>query len=298
MGDRTGGISASSQPRQPIAGEAFARVCGRTDLGRERSNNEDGFLVSHAYGARSLEAGSVVFGEESPLLLAVSDGMGGEAAGEVASALALDSLRTTVAHLLLTTTPDVALRAGFDYANRAVVEAATSGRAGMGATLTAALVTRHEAHVSTVGDSRAYVMRAGRFVQLTRDQSYVQLLLDSGQLRRDEVNAFPLRNVILQAIGRAPALAVVVHRLELRRGDRLLLCSDGLSGELRDDEIAALIAQDQAPDKTCEALVAAANARGGHDNITVVLAAFDGRTLSLPSMEDPLVGTLVDVPAR
>jgi serine/threonine protein phosphatase PrpC len=281
------------------ATDAHVRVSGQTDVGRERSNNEDGFLVAHAYGIRSFDAGPVACRDETPLLLAVSDGMGGEAAGEVASALALESLRTSVAHLLLSTTPDVALRAAFEYANRSVIDAAeTSARAGMGATLTAALVTSPYVHVSTVGDSRAYLLRAGRLVRLTRDQSYAQMLIDRGELRPDEVEAFPLRNVILQAIGRAPALSIIVGRLELRRGDRLLLCSDGLSGELKDEEIAAILAQDCAPDSVCEALIAAANARGGHDNITVVTAAFDGPRLAMPSADDPVVGTLVDVSPR
>jgi PPM family protein phosphatase len=282
---------------------ADVRVSGRTDVGRARMNNEDAFLVARARGVWPADGGSsafhsAAFHDLAPILLAVSDGMGGEHAGEIASALTLDSLQTAVAQILVTSTPDVALRGGFEFANRVVsADAVKPGRTGMGATLTAALFFHPHVYLSTVGDSRAYLMRAGRFTQLTRDQSYAQMLIDSGQLEPDKLDAFPLRNVILQAIGRAASLSLEVQRLEMRRGDRLLLCSDGLSGEVKDAEIADILAQDSDLDQTTEALIAAANDHGGNDNVTVVLAAFDGEPLALPASGDPMT-TLVGPPSR
>jgi PPM family protein phosphatase len=277
---------------------ARLRACGRTDVGRERSNNEDAFLVAEALDARRPSSGELIVGldEHRAVVLAVSDGMGGEAAGEVASVLALHSLHAALAHLLPSTSPDVALRGGFEFANRTVTsEGLTSGRAGMGATLTTALITASHAYLSTVGDSRAYLFRCRRLVQLTRDQSYAQLLIDGGMLRREEADRFPLRNVILQAIGRAPSLSLTINRLELRRGDRLLLCSDGLSGEVKDEDIAALMARQYTPDDTCRVLIEAANAHGGSDNITVVIASVDGEELPAPAEEDPVAGTIISI---
>jgi serine/threonine protein phosphatase PrpC len=277
------------------------RAYGRSDIGRVRSNNEDAFLVTEVFGPRQPSGEELTVGldERGAVALAVSDGMGGEVAGEVASALTLHSLHAALAQLLPSTSRDVALRGGFEFANRSVAnEGLTSKRGGMGATLTAALITAAHAYLSTVGDSRAYLFRCGRLLQLTRDQSYVQLLIDGGMLRPEDADRFPLRNVILQAIGRAPALSIVINRLALRRGDRLLLCSDGLSGEIKDEAIAGLMAGTSALEETSRVLIEAANAAGGNDNITVVLAAVDGEALPAPSDEDPMMGTLEDLRAK
>ena len=149
----------------------------------------------------------------------------------------------------------------------------------MGATLTAVLIHGNRAYVAEVGDSRAYVLRGSLFVQLSHDQSAVQLLLDAGTLTREEAETFPYRNVILQAIGMKPSVVVALNRFTLRRGDRILLCSDGLSGPVKDDEMRSILTAAPTLDAACATLIDLANSRGGEDNITVVLAEMNGESL-------------------
>jgi protein phosphatase len=152
----------------------------------------------------------------------------------------------------------------------------------MGATLTAVLIHRKRAYVAEVGDSRAYVLRGSRFVQVTRDQSLAQRLLDSGEITREQVETFPQRNRILQAIGTEPSVTVALNRFTLRRGDRILLCSDGLSGMVKDEEIRGILLTVPDLDAACARLIDMANANGGGDNVTVVLAEMGG--LGLPAL--------------
>jgi hypothetical protein len=146
----------------------------------------------------------------------------------------------------------------------------------MGATLTAVCVEGATAHIAEVGDSRAYIVRGGRIRQVTRDQSYAQLLLEAGVLKPEEVSTFPMRNVVLQAMGQRENVSVEIGRLGLRRGDRLLLCSDGLHGKVSDDEMRDVVLSDLTLDEQCKKLVKMANERGGEDNITVVIALLEG----------------------
>src|SRR5205085_384582 len=148
---------------------------------------------------------------------------------------------------------------------------ASPARTGMGATLTAALVRGDRAYIAGVGDSRAYVIREKRIRQLTRDQSLVESLIELGHITREEADISPHRNVILQALGTRPKVAVALMRLRLRRGDMLLLCSDGLSGKLANDELAALALAGPTIDEACKKMVLTAKERGGEDNITVIL---------------------------
>lgn len=256
-------------------------VAGGTDLGRIRRNNEDAFLIADLSAQEttpnppatvSLSVGDL------GILLAVSDGMGGERSGEVASALALDALRQTTSAALARLAPDAALKAAVESANREVADAAAASpeRSGMGATLTACLVYGGVAHVAEVGDSRAYLLRRGRLVQLTRDQSFVQLLVDSGGLTPQAAGESMLRNVILQAIGKTPEITVAMSRLELRRGDRLLLCTDGLTSMVADDELATIVSDPPSLDVGCARLIARAIGQGGRDNVTVILADVSG----------------------
>ena len=158
--------------------------------------------------------------------------------------------------------------------------------AGMGATFTGAAVRGDHLDLVQVGDSRAYIIRKNQIRLATKDQSLVQQLVDVGQISESEAETHMFRNVILQALGAQSEVTPVTGRIRLRRGDVLLLCSDGLSGKLRNEEIRQIISdstQDLAA--ACAALVAAANERGGEDNITVVLARFTGEELQ-PAMED------------
>jgi serine/threonine protein phosphatase PrpC len=164
----------------------------------------------------------------------------------------------------------------------------------MGATLTAGYVRSYErsaaAYVAEVGDSRAYLIRAGRITQLTRDQSYVQMLIDAGAVDAERAQALPFRNVILQAMGHQPRVAVALGRLDLRLLDCLVLCSDGLSAELSDDEIRRTILTSPDLALAAERLVDLANARGGRDNTTVLLIGVSG-DLPAPEPEEPVERT-------
>ena len=251
-------------------------VAGLTHPGRVRSNNEDAFAIA------PLEGDTPVSGERSvPLdpgghgvLLAVSDGMGGAAAGEIASALSLEAL---VAGLRRTADRDSTVDANrlrhlVEDASRAVFEAGQRpSRRGMGATLTAVLVCGDGAHVAQIGDSRAYLIRARRIVQLTHDQSWVQELVDHGVLTPEEAASSPQRNVIMQVMGQGEPLHVALGRIRLFPGDRLLICSDGLSNVVSDADLLRLGGPPAPADAACRALVDAALAGGAPDNVTVVV---------------------------
>ncbi|MBI2394806.1 MAG: serine/threonine-protein phosphatase [Deltaproteobacteria bacterium] len=246
-------------------------VTARTDAGRVREQNEDCFLIVDLdSGTREADGAEWSVGDRG-VLLAVSDGIGGAAAGEVASALSIEALWHEIEQE--SGEGDVAdkLERVVVRANRRVRDAArTPGRRGMGATLTAALLCGRAVHLAQIGDSRAYLLRGGQLRQVTRDQSYVQKLVDEGALTPEEAERSPDRNVILQAMGQANDVRVALGHLTVRPGDRVLLCSDGLTNAVSDEDIAR-IAQ-QAVEAACAALIDAANAAGGPDNITVVLA--------------------------
>jgi serine/threonine protein phosphatase PrpC len=257
-------------------------VFGRTDVGRVRPGNEDALVVADLMVSVPIHTMSRPIELEvgaRGVLLAVSDGMGGAQAGEVASALTLHSLRRGLAKAE-TSTAEAALTASVEAANEKVWQAsATSDRRGMGATLTAVLIHGKRAFVAEVGDSRAYVLRGGRLLQLTRDQSCAQLMLDAGTLTREQAETFPYKNVISQAMGTKPSVIVALTRFTLRQGDRILLCSDGLTGKVGDDEMRDIVASAATLDAACSQLIELANRRGGEDNITVVLAAMRGEGL-------------------
>jgi len=258
------------------------KVFGHSDIGRVRRKNEDAFVIAdlmHSLPIHVMPKPIELAVDSRGVLLAVSDGMGGAQAGDIASALTLHSLRMEM--------PggeggsaEAALTASVEKANQKVWDTATTtGREGMGATLTAILIHGRRAYVAEVGDSRAYVLRGSRFVQLTRDQSYVQSLVDAGTLTREQSETFQYRNIVLQAIGTDPSVIVALNRFTLRRADRLLLCSDGLSGKVKDEEMRSILMATASLDTACLQLIELANCRGGEDNITVVLAEMEGEGL-------------------
>lgn len=268
-------------------------VSARTDVGRVRDANEDacsitelhsGLLIDAFDADRCVDVGS------RGLLLALSDGMGGHAAGEVASALVLEVLQ---AELQRTADGPIAhlLEAAVLRANGAVHEAAErTDRHGMGATLVAVFVRGAQAYIAEVGDSRAYLLRGPRLRQITRDQSMVQLLVDQGVLTAREARTAPGRNVILQAMGLEPDVRVAIGRLDLRKTDRLLLCSDGVSNALTDDELRQIMTESR-PREACETMIALANERGGHDNQTVIIADVHGEALAAPAEFETVTST-------
>jgi serine/threonine protein phosphatase PrpC len=264
-------------------------VAGLSDVGRVRKNNEDSFTISDLDSGERLEAGTesrkVVIGPRG-FLLALSDGMGGHAAGEVASALVVDSLRAALLAQEGIGPLENLLVAAAERANADVIRTAqASGKRGMGATLTAVHVRGDEAYVAQVGDSRAYLLRRGRLHQVTRDQSLVQLLVDQGALSPEAARTSGRKNVLLQAIGTSDEVKVAIGRLKLRRGDRFLLCCDGLSNALADAELRDLVAANE-PDTACRKLIALANERGGADNLTAIVAAIDAGELEEPAGDE------------
>ena len=232
---------------------------GRSDVGRVRDGNEDALLLGHT-------------------VFAVADGMGGHRGGEVASAAALEPLAALDGRRFASTDDALAalteavVNANTDVSRRSQVEPDLSG---MGTTLTAVLVDGREAHLVHVGDSRAYLAREGRLVQLTDDHTLVQALLDQGRITPDQVATHPHRSVITRAVGVASDVDVDAMSLTLHDGDRLVLCSDGLTGVVDDATIARTVSEQQ-PGAAVDTLIAAANAAGGPDNVTVIVIAVDG----------------------
>lgn len=241
-----------------VRGHALTvRAFGATHTGRVRAGNEDSFFVGDA-------------------AFAVADGMGGHQAGEIASDAALEPLRD----LDITSISDpsevgTALAAAVERANTLVVERAQADPAleGMGTTLTAIAIHDGRLHVAHVGDSRAYLLRnKEKMSQLTTDHTLVERLVQEGRLSRDEASTHPQRNVITRAIGHEATVEVeVLPPIMLQEGDQILLCSDGLSGPVNDERIAAILNDTQDGEAAVNGLLAQANAEGGPDNITAVL---------------------------
>ncbi len=234
-------------------------AAGTSDVGRVRDGNEDAYLV----------ADSVV---------AVADGMGGHVAGEVASAAALEPLQALDGRVFPDATEALtALRDAVVAANDAVTRMAQDEPSyrGMGTTLTAALVEGRRLHVAHVGDSRAYLLRGGQLSQLTDDHTLVQHLIDEGQLTHEEAANHPQRSVVTRAIGVSPEIDVDAMTLELLPEDQILLCSDGLTGVVSDEDIAGALDDTEDINRALDRLVAMANEAGGPDNITAVLLRFE-----------------------
>ena len=272
-------------------------LCGRTDLGRTRDHNEDTFLVADLTTDRAELTPDVrdhEVGARGSLLL-VADGMGGAAAGELASSMAsgeiLDYLRRVWREDAAPSGQLFArrMREALEHANTRLHEyaAAHPEVRGMGTTATAAGVIGQELYVAQIGDSRAYLIRSGTATQLTRDQSLTQRLVEAGELTEEEAEASERRNIILQALGPDEQVRVDLSHQVLRRGDVLVLCSDGLTSTVKRQEIAEVVGKDDDLERACRELITMANERGGPDNITAVVARIDGPGLAEPDITDP-----------
>jgi serine/threonine protein phosphatase PrpC len=268
----------------------------QTDVGMVRSGNEDNFLILDLSTGRSWTAS-----EEEPSdlltyaqgyygsLLAVSDGMGGALAGEVASRMAVDTVRDRMlqlqAHEVYSRLPfHERLRLSIEEANILIHGESQTNPAhkGLGATFTGVATLGSQVFFGQVGDSRAYLIRGGNIVRTTKDQSLVQQLIDAGQITEEEAETHSYRNVILQALGAHGSVNVEVGCLTLCNMDTLVICSDGLSGKVHQDEIAQIVHESRDFRSACQLLINLANERGGEDNITVVIAQFSGSGLALP----------------
>lgn len=259
--------------------EVLVSVFARTDIGMQRSGNEDAFLVA------DLTTGKIGLGPdmsthrvgERGSLMVVSDGMGGAVAGEIASELAVTTIRESLMEMPADLDISERLRMATEIANDRIWNHAQQNPelAGMGATVTAVLVQGATAYIAQVGDSRAYLVRGSNIKQLTKDQSLAQMLLDTGAIEPDQINTVP-QNVIMQALGTQPIVKVVLTAVELCQNDWLLICSDGLSNKIHAEEMRQLTENASDLTSVCRRLVETANERGGEDNITVIVARFDG----------------------
>ncbi len=240
----------------------------RTDVGRARGRNEDAYLVRDP-------------------LFAVADGMGGHRGGNVASKVALEAMRGFDG---TDTDSASALVQDIRTANETVLARGEADRdlRGMGTTITAVLVQGEHATIAHVGDSRAYRLRDGELEQLTEDHTLVHQLVEEGRITADQAGHHPQRSILTRAVGVEPSVDVDESTIELRSGDRLLLCTDGLTGMLSDEAIRDVLASEEDPQGASDRLVEAANAAGGDDNITVVV--IDVLDVSAHPEEARLVG--------
>lgn len=235
---------------------ALIELASASDVGRVRSDNQDRDLLA-------------------PPLIAVADGMGGHLGGGTAAAMAVDALRAVGQ----ATDPTVLLDA-LTGANRAIARAAADDPdlTGMGTTATAALLESGILYLVHVGDSRAYLIRGGRIIQVTEDHSVVAEMVRRGTLSADAAENHPARHVITRALGVDAEVQIDALRVDLEPGDVVLLCTDGLSGPVDDGEILVAVEEATALQDAAEALVRMANEAGGPDNVTVVLARVDAVT--------------------
>ena len=242
-----------------------SRSAGLTDVGRVRSGNEDNLLVEPAIS-----------------LFAVADGIGGHAAGEVASRMAIETLGDSIGKNgregLNPESAGQRLVEAFQQGNRKICDSVQTRDEwrGMGTTIVALMTLEDQAVIGHVGDSRAYLLRGGELQRLTNDHSWVSDQVRLGLMTDDEAHKHPLRNIVTRAMGNRLDLQVELTRHGIEPGDLFLLCSDGLNSMLGDDQIQELLNANRSdPEKACRALVDAANQQGGEDNVTVIVVATD-----------------------
>ena len=275
---------------QPDHSEILVHVFGKTDVGRTREHNEDAFVIADLTRNDASLQPSVRthrVGEKGTLFM-VADGMGGAAAGEIASQMAteivLKEFRENWIPVQQASTEAFArcLKQAAQKANATIHGYATSHQEyrGMGTTATIAGLLADTLYLAQVGDSRGYLVREGVVKQITKDQSLMQKLIEAGELTEEEAAQSERRNIILQALGPEANIKVDLTFQRLRRGDTLVLCSDGLSGQIKRDDIARVVTEEKDLVAACRRLIELANDAGGPDNITVIIARFDGEGLN------------------
>jgi serine/threonine protein phosphatase PrpC len=227
----------------------------KTDKGLVRSENEDHFCIEGSLG-----------------FLAVADGLGGRAAGKIASQMGIDTLRDYLKNEKESTTNRMV--EGIRLANQAIYDASSSNPEwnGMGTTIAAVLLDENRLSIAHVGDSRVYLIRSGNIEQLTDDHTFVFEQVKRGFLTREEAEESGMKHILSRALGTAPDVDVDLDELTVSEDDKFVLCSDGLSSLVSDDEILSAVMSSTAPGTACEQLVTMANQKGGYDNITVIVA--------------------------
>ncbi|MEO8946366.1 MAG: PP2C family serine/threonine-protein phosphatase [Gemmatimonadaceae bacterium] len=258
---------------------------GRTDIGRVRTLNEDSYLVA-ALGRDAVVmkgATTTLTVPHTPALMVVADGVGGAASGEIASLMATDTMFIELRRKYEADWPrtqaglDAALKNAIVAANHVIYTYSSGNPQHRGMATTATLAVAHNSAITIaqVGDSRAYLVRAGVARKITKDQSLIQRLIDAGEMTESEAAHSDRRNIILQALGSEATVIPDIYHERAEVGDVLVLCSDGLSNLVSSDDIARIALADDNMETVCERLVALANSHGGHDNITVVAARFE-----------------------
>jgi protein phosphatase len=300
-------IAAGTEPPRPFSSLVQVDFGALSDVGKVRKNNEDHYLVARGIRSYELLLTNLPEGEvptrfdEIGYLAIVADGMGGMAAGEVASRMAIHfgvNVILNKAKWHQRIRPDVIqdvldrMRNDLRKIDFALTEKAQSDRklAGMGTTLTAAYSVGSHLFLAHVGDSRAYVCRHGKMHQVTQDHTFAQALADAGVISPEEVGTHRLRHVLTSALGdsSSPVRCDVQH-LRLHDGDRLLLCSDGLTDMVEDAQIVEILREHETSSEACRVLVEQALERGGKDNVTVVLARY---TFPYPKSEKAAVSAV------
>lgn len=242
------------------------KFAAASDRGRVRQLNED-----------CCEAFDLGY-PEKPLCFIIADGMGGHNAGEMASRMAVDCVRSLLTKKTdeMTAQPDSIcskIDAVFKQANDEIYRAALKNDkySGMGTTIIAAVIYNKHIYIGHVGDSRAYLVRNGAILQITEDHSFVEALIKNGTITKAEAENHPNRHAITRALGVEAEVAVDSYDYEMLTGDYVVLCTDGLSNMISDDEILKCTMAGQNPEQTCAALIEEANSRGGSDNVSVIV---------------------------
>jgi serine/threonine protein phosphatase PrpC len=260
----------------------LAEIFGSSNVGLIRHDNQDSFMIANLETGdiATTSAPALVSVHTAPFILIVADGVGGAASGALASSIATETILSELHrwwHKVPKRTPEsieAALKRGIDVANKAIFQQANSTpeHHGMGTTATLALVLDGEAFLGQVGDSRAYLVRKATAKQLTKDQSFVQRLIDAGRMTQKEAAQSEHRNIILQALGPEEKVVTDMYRVKLEGDDFLVLCSDGLSNQVSPEEIARITRGAGGPEDICNALIEEAMHTGAPDNVTVVVA--------------------------
>jgi len=258
---------------QPISGQRPSninwQIAGLTHVGMKREMNEDKLMMLETVTEKELACG----------LYVVADGMGGHEHGEIASGLTIQAIQNQFNQASFSNTAyNEWLSAAIHAANEAVITHQTDKNIEkkMGSTLVMALVVDGQAHIANVGDSRAYHLNENFIKQISVDHSLVERLIEIGQITREEARTHKQRNVIYSTVGDSKAkLQIGLFNIEVQSGDRLLLCSDGLSGMLTDEQILNISRSHTSAAAACQTLIKAANAAGGEDNITAILIEMD-----------------------
>jgi serine/threonine protein phosphatase PrpC len=299
-------VTLPAEPSRRPSGDVIVHVFGRTDVGRTREHNEDAFLVADLTADNASlqpEVCTHVAGARGTLFM-VADGLGGAAAGEIASELAVNTVYEQLRDVWGRsgrTDPEsfaMAIKAAAEAANTKIFAYALEHPEyrGLGTTATIAGLLGDTLYLAQVGDSRAYLVRDGVARQLTKDQSLMQRLVEAGELTPDEAERSERRNIILQALGPEPSVKIDLTYQKLRRGDTLILCTDGLSGLVKREEIAEVVSSFTDPAEVCRELIDRANEYGGQDNITVIAARFEGPGLGDAEPEDSVGHTVFPLP--